>query len=179
MRVVRISSDLLAANGIMVELKSKSTRVIPAAKTRKGEVIQSKLIPQLRMAVISWPRESKPKVSKCGHQDGQWCDLEGNRRSFEQEICQDVEPAGIVAQETADFFEEVDHEINGHESAEAHREDFGVFAKQIAEENGHGLLAAHDRKPHNGGDSENDVGYPGPGKGRQGRRRDQELAGDI
>src|SRR3954465_9736915 len=63
MRVVRISSDLLAANGVMVELKSKSTKVIPAAKTRKGEVIQSKLIPQLRMAVISWPRDSKPKVS--------------------------------------------------------------------------------------------------------------------
>ena len=63
MRVVRISSDLFAANGMMVELKSKSMRVIPAAKMIKGEVIQSRLMPQLRMAVISWPRESNPKVS--------------------------------------------------------------------------------------------------------------------
>ena len=62
-RVVRISSDLLPANGMMVELKSKSTRVIPAARAIKGEVIQSKLIPQLRIAVISWPRDSKPNVS--------------------------------------------------------------------------------------------------------------------
>src|SRR5580765_7381621 len=61
MRVVRISSDLPAASGMMVELKSKSTREIPAAKTIKGDVIQSKLMPQLRMAVISWPRESNPK----------------------------------------------------------------------------------------------------------------------
>jgi hypothetical protein len=46
-----------------VELKSKSTRVTPAAKVIKGAIIQNKLMPQLRMAVISWPRESKPKVS--------------------------------------------------------------------------------------------------------------------
>ena len=64
MRVVRISSDLLAANGMTVELNSKSTREIPEAKAMKGAVIQGKLMPQLRMAVISWPRESNPKVSK-------------------------------------------------------------------------------------------------------------------
>ena len=63
MRVVRISSDLLPANGMMVELKSKSTRLITTAKARKGEVIQTKLIPQLRIAVISWPLDSKPNVS--------------------------------------------------------------------------------------------------------------------
>ncbi len=63
MRVLRISSDLFAANGMTVELKSKSTREIPAAKTIKGAVIRSKLMPQLRMAVISWPRESRPNVS--------------------------------------------------------------------------------------------------------------------
>ena len=64
MRVVRISSDLLAANGMTVELKSKSTREIPAAKMMKGAVIQGKLMPQLRIAVISWPRESRPNVRR-------------------------------------------------------------------------------------------------------------------
>src|SRR6185295_899157 len=62
MRVVRISSDLPAAIGMIAELKSKSTRVTPAAKTRKGVMIHRKLIPQLRMAVISWLRESNPNV---------------------------------------------------------------------------------------------------------------------
>ena len=63
MRVVLISSDLFAAQGMTVELKSKSTREIPAAKTINGVVTRSKLTPQLRMAVISWPRESNPNVS--------------------------------------------------------------------------------------------------------------------
>ena len=63
MRVVLISSDLFAAQGMTVELKSKSTREIPVAKTINGAVTQSKLTPQLRMAVISWPRESNPNVS--------------------------------------------------------------------------------------------------------------------
>jgi hypothetical protein len=42
-------------------------------------------------------------------------------------------------QEAAHFFEEVDDEINRHQPAEAHGEDFSVLAKEIAEENGHGV----------------------------------------
>ena len=53
MRRVLISSDLFAASGMTVELKIKSTRETPTANTIKGEVIQSKLMPQLRIAVTS------------------------------------------------------------------------------------------------------------------------------
>ncbi|MCG3778785.1 MAG: hypothetical protein JW388_1512 [Nitrospira sp.] len=62
MYVVLTSSDLLAASGMTVELKSRSTRDRPAAKAMKGAVIQGRLMPQLRMAVISWPRMSSPNV---------------------------------------------------------------------------------------------------------------------
>ena len=40
MKMTRISSALLVANGMTVELNSNSTRVIMAAKVRKGEAIQ-------------------------------------------------------------------------------------------------------------------------------------------
>ena len=58
-----ISSALLVARGMSVEVNSKSTRVMMAAKVRNGEAIQGKLTPQARSAVISLLRESNPRVS--------------------------------------------------------------------------------------------------------------------
>src|SRR4026208_1470186 len=63
MKMTRISSALLVANGMMVELNSNSTRVIMEAKVRKGEAIQGRLTPQLRKAVISLLRDRSPSVS--------------------------------------------------------------------------------------------------------------------
>ena len=116
---------------------------------------------------------------QCGHQNSQRRNLKGDRGNFQKEIGQDVEPACIVAQETSDFLEEVDDEVDRHQAAEAHREDFSILAKEIAEENGHGLPATHDIKPDDGGQSEEAVRHPGSGEGRKVCRGDQKFAADI
>ena len=78
------------------------------------------------------------KRQQCCHQDGQRRDLERYCRNLEYEIGQDIEPVGVVAQETAYFLKEVDDEVHRHQPAETHHEDFCVLAKEIAKENGHG-----------------------------------------
>ena len=44
---------------------------------------------------------------------------------------------GVEFEEPADLFKEVDHQIDRHQPGKAHQEDFGVLAKDVAEENRH------------------------------------------
>ena len=63
-----------------VELKRKRIADTPVANRRNGEVIHNKLIPQLRMAVISLLRANRPSVSKVATKianGATWNEIEG------------------------------------------------------------------------------------------------------
>ncbi len=65
---------------MMVELKLKRINDMALAKRRKGEDIQSKLTPQLRIAVISLLRERRPRVSRVATRTANgatWKEIEG------------------------------------------------------------------------------------------------------
>ena len=79
----------------------------------------------------------KPQRQERRHENRQGCDLERNGRSLQGKISQDVDHVGIELKEAPDFFKKIDHQIDRHEPGKAHQEDFGVFAKDVAEKNGH------------------------------------------
>ena len=65
---------------MIVELKLKRMNERPLAKRRKGEDIQSKLTPQLRIAVISLLRERRPSVNSVATRTANgatWKEMEG------------------------------------------------------------------------------------------------------